>query len=145
MIMKECGNGSRTVYARAILHEQLRTFPVRQEASSQGLYVRISCIPTSFCIKIALYYNEFAPPRAALFIDPNCSPNHLRRGSTSTSRSNHLRLPFLPVVAKGPLCIATRTLLNRALIQEYKCAAAPSKVSVLSSERKARAHAWRSS
>ena len=47
----------RYVYARVILHKQLRLTVVRQEPFAQRLYIALGAVSIIYSIRIALYNN----------------------------------------------------------------------------------------
>jgi hypothetical protein len=112
VLIKKRSDGAQAVYTCAILHKQLRTPVVRQEAFCQGLHVIFAGVATLFGIMIVLHYDQFAPPRNTPFIQPHTSLHHLRWPPTCSYGFKHLTFPFLPWKTKALLLIATRTLLN---------------------------------
>jgi hypothetical protein len=107
---------------------------VRQKTLLQRLYVRLGGVITTGSIRISLHYDEIAPPRIPTFIEPYCRPHHLGRFATSCNLCKHPWLPFLVVVAKAPLSIVARTLLNRALVSELERASTPREMEILLAE-----------
>ena len=94
----------------------------------------MGAVPTVESIRISLHYNKIAPLRIPTFIKLYCRPHYLGRFATSCNLCKHPWLLFLVVVAKAPLSIIARTLLNRALVSELKRASTLREIEILLAE-----------
>jgi hypothetical protein len=74
---------ARGVYARVIVHKELRPTILRQESFLQSLDVTLATVATAGSIRIALYDHELTASRSTTFIQLYRPPYHLSWLATS--------------------------------------------------------------